>query len=148
MLPVERRTYLKQVGMAALISCLRTWGGMYAAFMLWWITAAPEPLRFGLVVNVLGCSVLAQVGLFGMGSWLALLAKRDSSSQTMLFLVVGAFWGVLGPPILVVAHILNYSPLTGLGNFLLPLAAAALFGMFGLLLTWFAYNRWLVVDFD
>ena len=147
MLPVERRTYLKQAGMAVAISCLRTWGGMVTAFMLWWVTYALEPLRFGLVVNVLACSVLAQVGLFGIGRWLALLAKPDSSSQIMLCLVVGAFWAVLGPPMLLVGHMLHESP-PGLGNLLLPLAGTGLFAMFGLLLTWFTYHRWLVADFD
>lgn len=146
MLPVERRTYLKQVGMAAAISCLRTWGGMYAAFMLWWITAALEPLQIGLVVNVLACSALAQVGLFGIGLCLSWLAKRDSPQ--MLLVVVGAIWGVFSLPMLTVAHMLNESPLPGLGNFLVPPASAALFAMFGLLLTWFVYRRWLVEDFD
>ncbi len=148
MLPVDRRTYLKQVGMAVAISCLRKWGGMYAAFMLWWIMAAPEPLRFGLVVNVLACSALAQVGLFGIGLCVTWLAKRDSSSQIMVPLVVGAIWGVFILPIIMVGFMLNESPLPGLGNFLLPLAGAALFAMFGLLLTWLVYRRWLVADFD
>ena len=74
--------------------------------------------------------------------------RRDSSSQIMLYVVVGAIWGVLSLPILMVAHMLNESPLPGLGNLLLPLAGAASFAMFGLLLTWFAYRRWLAADFD
>ncbi len=150
MLPVERRTYLKQVGMAVAISCLRTWGGMYAAFMLWWIITAPESLRFGLAVNVLACSALAQVGLFGMVLCLAWLAQGESPERLPLLLplAVGAIGGVFGFPIALVAVMLNESPLPGLGNFLLPLAGAALFAMFGLLLTWFAYRRWLAADFD
>ncbi len=150
MLPVERRNYLKQVGIAVAISCLRTWGGMYAAFMLWWITAAPEPLRFGLVLNVLACSALAQVGFFGMGLCLAWLAKRESPQllPILLPLVVGASWGVLGFPILVVCVGLNQSPLPGVGNSVVALVGAALFAAFGLLLTWFLYRRWLVADLD
>ena len=146
MLPVQRRTYLKQAGMAVAISCLRTWGGMVVAFMLWWITTAPESFRFGTVVNVLACSVLAQVGLLGIGLYLTWLAGGDSS-PIMLFVVVGAIWGVLFFTVMV-GYMLNESPLPGLANFLLPLAGAALFAMFGLLLTRLAYHRWLVADFD
>jgi len=150
MLPVERRTYLKQVGMAVAISWLRTWGGMYAAFMLWWITAAPEPLRLGLAVNILACSAVAQVGLFGIVLCLASLAQRESPERLPLLLplVVGGIAGVLGLPIGVACVALNESPLPGLGNFLVPLAGAALFAMFGLLLTWLAYRHWLAADFD
>jgi hypothetical protein len=150
MLPVQRRIYLKQVGMAVAVSWLRKWGGMCAVFMLWWITAASEPLRLGLVVNVLACSALAQVGLFGMVLCLAWLAQREPPERLPLLLplVVGAIGGVVSIPIALVAVMLNESPLLGLGNFLLPLGGAALFAMFGLLLTWFAYRRWLVADFD
>ena len=143
MLPVKRRSYLKQVGMAVAISCVRTWGGMCAAFMLWWITAASEPLRLGLVVNVLACSGLAQVGLFGMVLCLAWLARRESPQRLRLLLplVVGAIGGVLALPTIALVGVA-----LSVGSFLVPLAGAALFAMFGLLLTWFAYHRWLVAD--
>ncbi len=75
------------------------------------------------------------------------MARRDSS-QILLPVVVGAIWGVFGFPMAMVALMLNESPLPGLGNSLLPLAGAALFAMFGLLLTRFAYHRWLVADSD
>jgi hypothetical protein len=146
MLPVKRRTYLKQVGMAFAISCFRIWSVRYTAFMLWWVTVAPEPLRLGLVVNVLACSALAQVGLFGIGLCLARLAKRDS--PYLLPVVFGAIWSILILPILTVVYMLKELPLPGPGNFLVSLASAALFAMFGLLLTWFAYRRWLATDFD
>jgi hypothetical protein len=150
MLPVERRTYLKQVGMAVAVSWLRKWAGMYAAFMLWWITAAPEPLRLGLAVNILACSAMAQVGLFGTVLCLAWVARGESPQvlPLLLPLVVGAIGGVLGLPIGLVCVALNESPLPGLGNFLVPLAGAALLAVFGLLLTRFAYRRWLVADLD
>ena len=145
MLPVKRRTYLKQVGTAVAISWLRTWVGMGAAFMLWWITAAPEPLRLGLVVNVLACSALAQVGLFGIVLCLASLAQRESTQRLPLLLplVGGAIGGVLALPTIGLVYVA-----LSLGSFLGPLAGAALFALFGLLLTWFAYHRWLVADLD
>jgi hypothetical protein len=144
MLPVERRAYLKQVGMAVALSWLRKWGGMYVAFMLWWITAAPEPLRLGLAVNILACSAGAQVGLFGIVLCVASSAQRESTQRLPLLLplVGGAIGGVLGLPIGLVCVALS------LGKFLVPLAGAALFAMFGLLLTWFAYRHWLGADFD
>lgn len=149
LLPVRRRTYLKQVGMAVAVSWLRKWGGMCAAFMLWWIMAAPEPLRVGLVVNVLACSALAQVGLFGIVLCLAWLAQGEPPERLPLLLplVLGAIGGVFALPVVFVAGILHEYPLPGLGNYLLPLTGVALFAMFGLLLTWFAYRRWLVADF-
>ena len=93
---------------------------------------------------------MAQVGLFGIGLCVASIAQREPPERLPLLLplVVGAIGGVLGAPILVVWVGLNESPLPGLGNFLVALAGAALFAMFGLLLTWLAYRRWLVADFD
>ena len=144
MLPVERRAYLKQVGMAVALSWLRKWGGMYVAFMLWWITAAPEPLRLGLAVNILACSAGAQVGLFGIVLCVASSAQRESTQRLPLLLplVGGAIGGMLTLPVVVVCGALS------LGKFLVPLAGAALFAMFGLLLTWLAYRHWLAADFD
>jgi len=146
MLPVERRTYLREVVMAAAISHLRTWGGMYTGFMLWWLTAAQEPLQFGLMATVLACSALAQIGLFGIGLCLISLAKPYS--PLMVIITFSAIWGVFGFPIAISAVGLHESLPPGLCNFLLPLAGAALFAMFGLLLTWLAYRHWLAADFD
>ena len=144
MLPVQRRTYLKQVGMAVAVSWLRKWGGMCAAFMLWWITAASEPLRLGLAVNILVFSAGAQVGLFGIVLCVASSAQREPPQRLPLLLplVVGAIGGMLALPIGMACVALS------LGKFLVPLAGAALFAMFGLPLTWFAYRQWLVADLD
>ena len=70
---------------------------MYTGFMLWWFTAAQEPLQFGLMANVLACSALAQVGLFGVGLCIISLAKPYSPQ--MVIMAFGAIWGVLGSAI-------------------------------------------------
>ena len=85
MLPVQRRTYLKQVGMAVAISCLRTWGGMSVAFMLWWITAAPEPLRFGLGGERLGVLRLGSSWAIWHRALLNLVSKRRFFANNVAF---------------------------------------------------------------
>jgi hypothetical protein len=146
MLPVARQTYLREIVMAFAISHLRMWGGMYTGFMLWWFTAAQEPLQFGLMANVLACSALAQVGLFGVGLCIISLAKPYSPQ--MVIMAFGAIWGVLCSAIAAWVAMLRVSPLPALRDSLWPLAGAGLFAMFGLLLIWLAYRRWLVADFD
>jgi hypothetical protein len=147
MLPVERRTYLRELVMAFAVSQLRIWGGMYAGFMLWWFTAAQERLQFGLMANVLACSALAQVGLFGVG--LCIISWAKPHSPQMVITAFGAIMGALVSALIAwTATLRGVSPLPALRGSLWPLACAGLFAMFGLLLTWLAYRRWLVRDFD
>jgi hypothetical protein len=146
MLPVARQTYLREIIMAFAISHLRMWSGMYAGFMLWWFTAAQEPLQFGLMANILACSALAQVGLFGVGLCIISLAKPYS--QQMVIAAFRATWGVLGSASVAWVAMLRVSPLPALRDSLWPPASAGLFAIFGLLLVYDAYRRWLKADFD
>ena len=42
LMPVERKTYLRQVGAAFALSLLQLWGGISIALGLWWLLAGPR----------------------------------------------------------------------------------------------------------
>jgi hypothetical protein len=69
-------------------------------------------------------------------------------SQQMVITTFGAIWGVLGSASAAWVAVLRVSPLPALRDSLWPLAGAGLFAIFGLLLVYNAYRRWLKSDFD
>ena len=86
------------------------------------------------MANVLACSALAQIGLFGVGLCLISLAKPYSPQ--MVITAFGMITGVLGSAIAAWVAMLRVSPLPALRDSLWPLAGAGLFAMFGLLFIW------------
>ncbi len=138
-MPVERKTYLRQLGAAAALSHLQLWLGMSAATVLGWMFSAGEPPAYAEVAGVLAFAGLFQVWFFGVGAWWA--ASRHS--RTVLVVIITLT--------LIVVHL--FVPLVWIGlqeagwrAFQLPIAA--LFAIFGVLLAADAYRRWLAADFD
>ena len=134
---VDRATYLKQVGMAAALSQLQMWLGPTAVFVFWYRLVAQQPLS-ATVASVLALSALSQPWFFGLGIWL--LRFR---SPILFFLG----WGVSFHALMVAMIGTELAPvLIFQRSVVLP--AAAIFAVLGLILTWHAYRRWLVTDFD
>lgn len=133
---VDRMAYLKQVGMAVAISQLQAWLGMAAILLCWWQWFSPQipPVT---VAYVLTLSALLQPWCFGVGIWVlrfrspiqiflgAMLASQVSA--------ITIFGGEPGP-------LSSWQPM-----FLL---VAVIVAVLGLVVTWDAYRRWLVTDFD
>jgi hypothetical protein len=146
LLPVDRSTYLRQLGLGVAIGQVQLWCAVGAATILWWVFAARSRLPCIAFANILACSALAQVGLFGVGVWAVWLAHRYSSHLAFLVFVFGfaAFSGAMS----VVMDVAGKSLLAGLQHSSWPAAATGLFALMGVLLAWRAYRRWLVADLD
>ncbi len=135
LLPVDRGTYLKQLGTAAALSQLQVWLAINIAAILWCLIVVRQPLPIAGVASILIISALFQVFVFGVA---VLLSLQDSN--------------VLGLALLIVVAV----PLLLAWEFSRPLAewqypamgVMAFFAAFGLLLTYGTYRRWLAVDID
>jgi hypothetical protein len=143
LLPVERKTYLRQLGAAAAASHFQLWAGIGAALMLWWILAGPWPLQRAPLGNVLAFSAAFQVATFSVVVWLA----RYRAAARWFFMLTTFFFGGFTAFTLqyVKALAANSSPKQ------LPheiLWVAGILFVLGLLITFDAYCRWLAADFD
>jgi hypothetical protein len=135
LLPVDRATYLKQVGLAAALNQCQLWIAFCAIAIPWqWIVA---PQSSFLLASLLGYSFLCQVGLFGVGAWLLRLR-----SPTLAFLGFMVAIQVLMFSTVAMEH----GPLASCRH--IVFWAAGGFAVCGLLLTWAAYRRWLAADID
>jgi hypothetical protein len=138
-MPVARKTYLWQLGAAAALSHLQLWLRISAAAVLCWVLAAGWRPAYADIARVLAFAGLFQVWFFGVGVWWA--------APYYFCSMLGAVTRI----IIIVTHFLipfAWIPLeeTGWQSFQLPVAV--LFAIFGVLLTYDAYRRWLVADVD
>ncbi len=135
LMPVERGTYLKQLGTAAALSQLQVWLAMNIAAILWCLIVIRQPLPIAGVASILIISALFQVFVFGVA---VLLSLQDSNVLGLALLIVAAVplmlaWGLSRP----------------LAEWQYPaMGVMAVFAAFGLLLTYSAYRRWLAADID
>ncbi len=136
MLPVNRATYLKQVGMAAALNQLQLWIGMSVAIVLWQQLVASQAAPF--MMDALIYSFLCQIGLFGLAVWLIRLRKPS------LILLVGMV--LIQLVVCPMMFIMTPGPWASCRH--VVLWAAAGFAAFGLLAARDAYRRWLVTDLD
>ena len=136
LLCIDRPTYLKQVGAAAAISQLEMWLCSVVGVLIWWWLAAYEVFS-PKVVLALAFSALLQPWFFGVGVWfvrfrspLPLVAAYIVFVQVTVISTMATTFGPARAAQPVV------------------LSVAAIFAILGLILTWDAYRRWLVTDFD
>jgi hypothetical protein len=134
LMPVERAAYLRQMGLAAALSHVKVWAAVGAVLTLWWVIAAGHPFHFAAFTFALLVSAAWQFFVFGVAVW---SARRRSLAPIVMTLMFGGQ---------VPLTVFFESPMgDGLS---VALAATVLLGILGLLLTWAAYRRWLVADFD
>jgi hypothetical protein len=134
LLCVNRATYLRQVGMAAALNQLQVWVSMTAVFVLWFWWMAERPISV-TAAFALPISAFFQLWFFGLNVWL--LRFRSPLAFCTGFVVsfqVTAMAAIVSLEEPVAAWIV--------------LVVAAIFAVLGLVLTWDAYRRWLVTDFD
>ena len=139
LLCVDRPTYLKQVGAAVAISQLQTWLFSSVGILgLSWLTtgeAFSSRVAFPLLF-----SALLQPWFFGVAVWCLRLRSP------IPFLVAYAVF--VPATVFPVISMMAFAPATSGRPVVLALLVAAILAIFGLLLTWHAYRRWLVIDFD
>lgn len=137
LMPVDRRTYVRQLGLAALASDLGMWTAMSVSLFLWLILVSSQPVQFTMLAGALAISGAFQMVALGIMVWMARYRER---------------WLIFLPIMLIVPisqfAILGWTRSSDAGSFgeLLCICGGAV--VVGLLITWDAYRRWLVVDFD
>ncbi len=136
-MPVDRKTYLRQLGAAAALSHLQLWLGVSLATVLWWMLAVGGRPAYADMARVLAFAGLFQVWFFGVGAW----AARYRSRSVLVVIIA---------TIIMAAHLfmpfLLFSPAADdLRSFRLPIAA--LFAIFGVWLAYDAYHRWLMMEY-
>ena len=138
LLPVDRPSYVRQLGMAVAVGQLQLSAGMSVGITLWLFLTARQSFSFTNLAFVLGIFTLLQPWFFGVGVWF--LRYRNLGMQ------IGGFIGALYVSMIPVALYAAPGPLDPWRYSALPVAG--IIAVFGLLLTWDAYRRWLVADFD
>jgi hypothetical protein len=138
LLPVDRRGYVRQLGLAVAIGQLQLWSVFSIAIALWSLTTAQQLLPLANVARLLVVLALLQPWFFGFGTWFT----RYRSFAMLLAADLVAFYVALIPLLLSAAP----PPLRQWSGLSVPLAG--MIAMLGLLMTSGAYRRWLVTDFD
>ena len=133
---VDRAAYLKQVGMGAASSQLQIWSGATVILAIWWQLGARQ-LFSATAACVLAFVALCQPFFFGVAVWLL----RFRSPVPIVI-------GYLGPLYVAGFALILLEPTSHSTIGPIPLGVTAIFAVFGLILTWDAYRRWLVTDFD
>ena len=136
-LPVERRTFLRQVGAATALSYLELWLGASVAVASWWLLAAKPRPELADTCRALAVSFLFLVWYFGLGVWLA-----RYRSPTVMIMSIGVSLSLTQLAIAV----LYAGPAELSRSWQLPVAGV--FATLGLLLAFDAYRRWLVTDLE
>jgi hypothetical protein len=141
LLPVDRRSCLRQAGMGALLCQLGAWGTMGIVFFFW-LLATHQPYPLPLLADAILISAAAQACTFGMAMW---AARLGHPARTLSGMAMG------------LAYAVGMSFQTALRNgappppvppvYAVVLAAVILIAV-GILLTWTAYRRWLAADLD
>ena len=142
LLPIQRKTYIRQLGTAAALSHFQLWAGMALVLTLWRLLIGPQPLPWSVLAGVLAFSAAFQVAAFSVVVWTARYRLR----------AVGWF-----SVMLLLAAVLSVVEIRWIRSLLVTLPGklpsdafwmAGILALLGLLITWDAYRRWLVTDFD
>jgi hypothetical protein len=138
MLPVSRRAYVRQWSEAMALGHFQLWGVICVSIMAWLLLAAPVTPPWTYVVSVATVALLIQIGLFGvMGFVWTITTIRAIQIVVFMAIMFGSMtWAFGGCDEI---H-LKLRPAA------LPAAAGA--AAFGVLLSYLAYRRRLVADFD
>jgi hypothetical protein len=140
LLPVERRSYIRQVGVALALSHFQFWAGLMAVLLVWWLLIASPPSPFVLLANLLAFSAAFQVVLFGAVAWTA----RYRSKASLIFVLSVLFVASMGAQM----GLVSLSPSFPAQTLRVAMAIACINVLVGLLITLDAYRRWLKADFD
>jgi len=139
LLPVPRTSYIRQLGTAAALSQFQLWAGMSLGFLLSLLLTSPRPLQLAVLAGVLASSAAFQVAAFGLLAWVARYRTPVLPGLVVMALLMAAQSVQMGWTL--------RSP----GQSHMPyhlIWVATVIAVLGLLITWDAYRRWLVTDFD
>jgi len=137
MLPVDRRSYIRQMGLSMAIGLMCAWAVSWSSMVFVMTQIMQVPIGGKALVNITCISALFQVLYYGVAVW---IGPRQSKY-------------LLGSAI-VVPYILHvvFTAITldikegALGSMMVPMSGIA--AVIGLLFTFHAYRRWLKADID
>ncbi|MGO9115934.1 MAG: hypothetical protein ACLP9L_42550 [Thermoguttaceae bacterium] len=138
LLPIQRKSYIRQFGAAAALSQLQLWAGLSVVLLIRWLLTGSLLAELALVAGVLVLSAAFQVGIFGMVVW----AARYRSNARGGFVMAAAFFSAV---VAVEIRLALLSPERWPHELMW---VAGIIAVVGLLLTLGAYRRWLAADFD
>ena len=141
LMPVDRKSYIRQLGTAAALSQFLLWGGISIAMALWyWLSNADlQPQQLSKLAVVLVFSGAFQVGFFGIQAWIA-----QYRSYRLNSVIMGILIGVAQIPLF---RLLSRSSSTTCQLVHETMWIASSIVLVGLLITFDAYRRWLKTDF-
>jgi hypothetical protein len=140
LLPVERGLYLRQIGTAAAVCQLQSWSAVTVATLFWWLVVVPESVSGSTIAGILAFSALSQIWLFAGAAWLI----RHRRLVVTLGVLTSLAIGLLTP---IVTDGFTAAPRLAEWQYLVWTATGFL-TLLGAFLSWAAYRRWLVADFD
>lgn len=138
LLPVDRPTYVKQLGLAIVISQLQLCAGMSVVLLAWYLLFARQQLSWMDFGCLLGIFSLLQVWFFGVGAWFA----RFRSMGMFITAYVLAVYVALVPAGLYAASG-PWKPWRDMA-----LLLAGIIAILGIVMTLDAYRRWVAADFE
>ena len=144
MLPMDRRTYVRQLIAALAASYFQLCGVILASILLWWRLRVETPPPLGYVASLAAAACLVYICQFGIVVFAYTLTSLYTG--TRLRIVQMAVVAVL-----LFGSVFLIGDGARTGNLQLPpevLPIAAGLAALGVLLTYIAYRRWLAADFD
>lgn len=146
LLPLDRRSYLRQIGTTAALNHFLIWAGASIGIVAWWLLTASEPLQLPLLTTTVACSAVYQLWVFGAVVWMAKRPSRPVIMSGCLAIVILQI--PLSSATRVSTHMsdsLHESPVPFNSEVVLWALLAALPA---LLVVYLGYRRWLVADLD
>jgi hypothetical protein len=138
LMPVTRKAYFRELGLAALLAQFQLWSAAAVATGLWWLVAARQAVPIATIIGILAFSALLQVTLFAAALW---LARYPLLFPGLLVLLAVGF-------VPIIAAATGASAWFAERPYAAWSAAVAAFAALDLILTWGAYRCWLAADFN
>jgi hypothetical protein len=138
LLPVDRQSFVRQVGVAMVLRQIQLWAGMSIGITVWALLLGRQTVSLTNLTVLLGVLALLQPWFFGVGAWF--VRYRTLGVQMAGF--------VLAQQVSLISFVFcaEAGPLSPWRYAALPLAAIA--AILGLVFAYFAYRCWLVADID
>ena len=146
LLPVDRKSYLRQLGAAAALGHFKLWAGASVAIIAWWLLVAREPRQLSLLSEIVIVAGVYQVWVFGTLVWLTKYPSRITVMLVGMLIMMSQSvvdWATRAPT----------ATYAGLNELPIPfdyemVLWALLAAVPALLMVYLGYRRWLVADFD
>ena len=145
MLPVDRRSYVRQLIAAVAASYFQLCGVVLASAFLWCLVPVVTPPPLAFVASLAAAVLLTQICQFGVMVFAyTITSLRTMHGMALVFMVlmIGSMW--FGSILLIGSGASTDN--SQLLPEVLPIAAGL--AALGVLLAYIAYRRWLAADFD